>query len=606
MKGRLRFAILVLLFATTLAACGPIPTTPPPTPIPRRTPTLEPVQPTATLIPTVVTPTNTPVPFKVLRIGHVGYPDILDPQKAAYWPEIEVLRLTYDGLLNVDEKGNITASGAETWEFSKQGNVLTFRIRSGMKRSDGTPITAKDYEYALQREIDPRVPDRYYSSMLYDIKGAATLDNLNPKTVTAATVDKEFANFGVKAVDQTTLTVTLDSPVTFWNYVASTWVTYPADKRQVDKNPEDWWSRPEGHVGNGPFKIQSLERGKKIVLVPNEYYWRGKPKLDRIELIYYADSTALLEAYKQDQVDIAANLGSGDLAKIGDDPRLKSEQQRSPSAITAGLAFNVAKKPFNDLNVRKAFSAAMDRETFVREVMGNLGRPSTRWIPPGIPGAQGDKVGVPGYDPKAAVKYLVDNGYAAKDSTADKPKVDCAKLGEIKITYSASANNQKRVQSLVTSALAIFNCPITLEPVDPVAYKTLLADPKTTPQITFQAWMGDYPHPQNWLSLYWVCGAVSGRYGYCNKNFDQLIQEADREPDLTKSLQLYQQAEDLLLKDVPSILIGHYENLSLIKPYVAGLKDHAGSSDMQWPGEWGPVWTYDIDLTKVATTYPKY
>jgi oligopeptide transport system substrate-binding protein len=601
---------LVVILVMVLTACGPAPT---PTPLP--TPTAAPVATkapapaaaTATPVPpTPVPPTATKAPAgpKVLRLGRGTYPDVLDPQKSSYGIEIEVLKLCYEGLLAIDEKGNIGPGSADTWKMSADGTSMTFHIRAGLKRFDGTPITAKDFEYALKREVDPNVPGKQYTSILYDVKGAEDLDSFDPKTGTKEDLDKLWANYGVKATDDSTLVVTFKNPIGFWQYIAYTWVTYPSDQKQVDKDPDNWWTKPVGHNGNGPFKIQSMDQGKKIVFVPNENYWRGKPKLDRIELIYNPDNAVILEAYKKGELDMDANLAAEQIPQVLADATLKAEYLRFPAAVTMAILFNNQRKPFDDINVRKAFSAALDREGWIRDVSQGLGKPYTRWIPPGVPGAQADKPGVPAYDPKAAVKYLVDNGYAAADSTADKPKVDCAKLGELKLTYGASPIQHARFQFLAGDFVKVFNCPITLDPVDPTVYTALTKDIKTMPQFARGGWIEDYPHPQNWLSVYWVCGGFAKRYGFCDKNFDALTAKADQELDFQKSLALYQQAEDLLMQDVPAAFMNYNENIYLVKPWVIGPKDHTGSSDAEWAGEWGPVWTYDIDLTKVPATYP--
>ena len=607
MRKTLTLALgLVVILSMVLAACGPAPT---PTPVPTATKAPAATQPpapaAATATPVPPAPTKAPAGPKVLRLGRGTYPDVIDPQKSSYGIEIEVLKLCYEGLLSIDEKGNIGPGGAEKWVSAPDGKSMTFTIRAGLKRFDGTPITAKDYEYALKREVDPNVPGKQYTSILYDIKGAEDLDNFDPKAGKKEDLDKLWANYGVKATDDKTLVVTFKNPIGFWHYIAYTWVTYPSDQKQVDKDPDNWWTKAAGHNGNGPFKIQAIEQSKKIVFVPNENYWRGKPKLDRIELIYNPDSTIMFEAYKKDEVDIDANVAPEDLATIMADAKLKAEFLRYPAAVTTMISFNNSRKPFDDINVRKAFSAAFDREGWVRDVSKGVGKPYTRWIPPGVPGSQSDKPGVPAYDPKAAVKYLVDNGYAAATSTAAAPKVDCAKLGEIKLTYAGTPLNHARFQFMAGTFVKTFGCPITLDPVDATVMTALTKDVKTNPQIARQGWIQDYPHPQNWLSVYWVCGAFSARYGYCNKDFDALTAKADQELDFQKSLALYQQAEDLLLSTVPGAGSNYNEYLYLIKPWVIGPKDHTGSSDAEWVGEWGPVWTYDIDLTKVPATYPK-
>ena len=130
-------------------------------------------------------------------------------------------------------------------------------------------------------------------------------------------------------------------------------------------------------------------------------------------------------------------------------------------------------------------------------------------------------------------------------------------------------------------------------------------DVKTNPIMARQGWIQDYPHPNNWLSIYWKCAAFAKRYGYCNKDLDAQMAKADQTLDFAASLKEYQKAEDMLMNDLPGSPAYYNEALYLVKPYLIGLKENTGSSDLEWAGEWGPVWTYDVDLTKVPADYPK-
>lgn len=606
----MRFVALVVSSGITLmiaGACSPIPVPTTTSTTPTRLASARP-SPQAPLTPEVrmtPSPPTTPVSaVKVLRIGRVAYPSVIDPQKSATGNGVEVLRLVYEGLFGIDDKGNVGPGGADMCNLSGDNTLMICHIRDGSKRADGTPITAKDYEYALMRAVDPRVSGKSLTYLLYDIKGAVELDAMDPASAKPGDIDKAFANYGVKAVDDKTLTVTFKKPVGYWQYIAATVVAFPPDRSQIEKDPDNWWTKPEGHNGNGPFRIKSIDAGKKIVLVPNENYWRGKPKLDRIELIY-ADSKTLLDAYKRGDIDLVSGIAPDDLLAINQDSSLKAEQVRFPAAITYAVTFNSSRKPFSDKNVRIGFSQALDRDAWVRDVLKGKGKPYTRWIPMGVPGSQPDKPGVPGYDPKAAVLTLVNNGYGAKDSTPTKPKVDCAKLGEVRLSLNSSSPSQvATVQFLVADFVRVFNCPITLEPLDPVLVESLNLDSKTMPQMSLSIWVQDYPYPQDWLSMYWSCSSVfSTRLGYCNKDLDTLLGKADREPDPLKSLPIYQDAEELLLKDVPAAFANYVELAALIKPYVMGPGDHISSADLQWPGEWGPILSYDIDLTRVPANY---
>jgi oligopeptide transport system substrate-binding protein len=208
---------------------------------------------------------------------------------------------------------------------------------------------------------------------------------------------------------------------------------------------------------------------------------------------------------------------------------------------------------------------------------------------------------VPATDPKAAVATIIAAGFG----TADGKKVDCAKLGDLKITYAGTAQNHARFQFLAGNFVSVFNCPVTLDPVDSTVLTALTKDPKTNPQIARQGWIQDYPHPQNWLSVYWKSGAFAARYSYSNKDLDALMAKADATVNFDEAVKLYSQAEDMLLADVPGAPMNHAEVIYLVKPYLKGLRENPSSSDAEWAGEWGPVWTYDVDLTQVPASYPK-
>jgi oligopeptide transport system substrate-binding protein len=593
MKKYVLFAMVVLLVAIFVGACAAPTAAPAPTSAPG------PAQPTSAAAPQPPAPSGP----KVLRLGRATYPDVLDPQKSSFGIEIEFLRLCYEGLTALDNKGNIGPGSADTFSSAADGKSMTFHIRDGLKRADGSAMNASDFVYALKREVDPRVVGKQYTSNVQDVKGSGPLIDAEGKKLTDADIEKLYADYGVTGDDNTrNVTVTFAGPIGYWKYISYTWVTYPSDKKKVDANPDNWWTKPDGHNCNGPYRVQSIEQGKRIVYVANPNYWRGKPKIDRIEATYVPDEIQRFQAYKNNEFD-EIDVTSAYLDQVTADSTLKGEMIRYPSAITNNLAFNNLRKPFGDKNVRIAFSQAFDRKAFIRDVQKGIGVPATRWIPPGVPAYQDEtkKPGVPDTDQKAAVDTLIKNGYG----TADGKKVDCTKLGDLKITYAATAANNARFQAWAGYFVSTFNCPITLDPVDPTVATALTKDPNTNPQISRQGWIQDYPHPQNWLTIYWTCAAFAKRYGYCNKDLDATLAKADATTNQDDAIKLYQQAEDMLLADIPGAPIYHSENLFLIKPYLSGLKENTSSADDAWAGQLGPVWTYDVDLSKVPSTYPK-
>ncbi len=594
-------ALVLTGLLAVLAACGEQ-TPPPPTP-----------QPAANeAAPVTAAPTSSAEPVggsvKVLRIGTPTYPDILDPQKSSVINEINILQLAYEGLVRLDEKGNLQSASADHWESSPDGKKITFHIRDGLKRSDGTPLMCADFEYALKREVDPFTQGKLYTSIVLDVKGAKELieygEKTDPSAMSKDEVQKLYANYGVRCLDPQRLEVELVSPIGFWEYIASTWVTFPTDQRAVQRDPANWWTKAENHVGNGPFKIVQIEEGKRIILEANPNYWGGRPKIDRIEIIFNTDNVVLFEAFKKGELDVISALPEW-LPEIEGTAALQQAFLRYPAASTTAFAFNNSRKPFDDRNVRIAFSEALDRAGYSNDVNKGTTLPYTRWIPPGVPGAQPDKVGVPETDFKAAVKTLVESGYAAPDSTPDNPKVDCDALGELKLTYQARPVEHARAAYIANNIIQVIGCPVILDPVDATVWLRLIKDVKTNPQISRQGWVQDYPHPQNWLTVYWTCGSFAMRYGYCNLKLDEMLHEADQTLDFEQAIIKYKEAEDLLLSDVPGAMAYYNSNLFLVAPYLVGPREHTSTSDGIFPGGYGPLTEYDIDLSRVPANYPR-
>lgn len=568
-------------------ACAPVPRgdeTP-------RVPTNAPAKAT----PTPSAPTTAPVPKpKVLRINLSARPDSLDPQRAFASSEIAILQLVYEGLTRIDEKGKVVPGAAERWIFSNDGKTLTFYLRAGLKRADGSPLTAKQFEYAYKRAIDPRVAAPA-QSFLDDVHGAQAAYSLDPKAKPDE-VEKLIDNVGVKTIDDTTLVFSFDQPTGYFPALASTWIGMPSDKNKIDRDPDGWWLKPENHTGNGPFQVAEIQ-DQVIKLTPNPNYWGGDAKLNRIEFYWLAEAAAL-ETYRQGGLEMT-RVTPDVIAQVQNDAVLARELARHSAARVTYLGFNVKRAPFNDKNVRKAFSQALDREGFVRDVLNGLGKPYLSWIPPGIPGYD-DSVTVPAYDPSAALQTLINAGYG----TPDKKKVDCNKLGTIKLTYANTPRNQLLFQFIAGGLTRNFACPVLLDPVEPNALPVIIRDPKTTPQIFLIPWEEEYAHPQNWLFLQTCAGVYAARLGYCSRDFDLAFQAANQELDFDKAIDKYKAAQKILVNDMVAAFLWNNDNAFLIKPYVRGIADHFSTADNAWLGQLGPILNYDIDTTRVGAGYP--
>ena len=205
---------------------------------------------------------------KILRINQLVYPDVVDPQKSSFAQEIAILTLAYEGLTRFDTDLQTVPAAAESWEYNEDATQLTFHLQEGLKYSDGSPLTAENFRYAVQRTCDP-VTAGEYQSILFEITGCADFAGLavdeegNAQVYTPEEYEAARAALGVTAVDDLTLQIDLANPAPYFHTVAALWVFYPVKQEIVDANSDTWWQSAENHIGNGPFNIASIDEEQR-------------------------------------------------------------------------------------------------------------------------------------------------------------------------------------------------------------------------------------------------------------------------------------------------------------------------------------------------------
>jgi len=588
---------LIVIASMALAACGGgAPAA-----------TQAPGAPAATEAPAVTEAPVAPgeVRANVLRINLGTYPDIIDPQVSSFVNEIAHLKLFYEGLTKFNDKLETVPGAAEAWEYNDDATGLTFHLRSGLVYSDGTPLNAERFAYALRRNINPATGGEY-SSITDEISGAPEWRNAD---TTAADYDEAafIAALGVKAshadgaecnadapyddADCNTLTLTLSKPAPYFHTIMGIWVAFPAKQESVEEGGEVWWTSPVYQIGNGPFIWTVGEPFVRGVFSPNENYWSDKPTYD-LEYRYITDLAVAFEAYKNGELDIIFTEGEI-LPSIDADPALKAQHMVYPGACTLLIKFGLAAKytapdgstydsPFLDKKVREAFALAFDAQAWADDLEAGLAAPTWTWIPPGFPG----------YDPTSPLKFDPERAKAAlAESSYGGPEALNA-LG-LKLTFGDTPINRGRSEWLVAKYKEYLGVDIALDPVETTTFTAITKDPATFPLLARQGWCADYPDQQNWLSVYWKSTtSFANRQGYVNLDFDALIDQADVELDPVKRADLYAQAQQLLLADIPSAFGYNTANNYLVQPWVKGIVTTPQDSD--WPGSFS-VHTITID-----------
>lgn len=533
---------------------------------------------------------------KTLRINLGTFPDTIDPQKSSFVNEIAHLKLVYEGLTKLDPKLQTVPGSAEKWTYSPDGLTLTFNLRKGLKYSDGSPLNAKRFEYSIIRNINPATAGEY-GTITNEIAGApewqdAVAGKKDEATIKAA---EDKVRQSVQALDSkgqpckdyaqtdcTTLQVKLSKPAPYFHTILGIWVAYPAKQELIEAGGDQWWADAKNQIGNGPYIMQDLEQGQKAVFVPNPNYWGPKAKTS-IEYSYITDSAVATEAYKNDEFDIVV-LPPEDLASVQADPVLSKQAMIYPGACTTALQFRNFTKPFDDPKVRQAFAYALDRDRWVKDIFQGLAAPTMTWIPPGFPGYKQGETRYK-YDPKAALKAIADSTYKSVD-----------KLPPIVLTFSDTPRNRTRNEWLGARFKEVFGdaLQVELKPVEATAYTAKQKDKNSDLQMFLGGWCADYPDQQNWLSVYFNgASTFAQRIGYDSKTFNDLTNQADKELNPAKRTQLYAQAQDALVKELPVAFFYNSANAYLVKPWVKGIKTTPQDSD--WPGSTNPL---TIDIVK--------
>jgi oligopeptide transport system substrate-binding protein len=451
-----------------------------------------------------------------------------------------------DGLTELDvETGEARPKVAESWEFLEDGAVVHFTLRDDVTWSDGSPVTAHDFEFAIKRNLDPETASQY-AWALYQIEGAEDFN---------AGVTDNSDGVGVTALDDTHLEIRLREPTPYLPMLTALWVTFPLKRELLERVGADWWL-PENSITNGPFRVESWDIDQKWTLVRNENYWDEMPTIERIEYtLFENDEVQALASYEADELDIAL-VSASDMERIANNPDFADELNIWTRAANWHLRLDMSNEasPLHDRKVRQALYLAIDRERLTENVLKGTMAPAWTFIPPGTTG----------HNPDARLQGTVED---AKKLLAEAGYPDGEGFPGFKLVY---VSNQADA-TLMSQALAGMwkeNLGIDVELVP--APNDWRARIKTEPyDMYIGRWYADYEDPQDWHNLMLVQDHVSTHYA--NQEWIDDVEAAKVELDPAKRRQMYEDAEVDLIADAPIIPLTYPSQIWMIKPRVKGL-----------------------------------
>lgn len=452
-----------------------------------------------------------------LTEGVLGSPRFVNPLLALSDADRDLVRLTYAGLMGVDENGDLIPVLAESYQISEDGKTYTFLLREDARFSDGKHVTAEDVAFTVAKAQDPALKSPELAN---------------------------WANVRVQVIDSRTVSFTLPKPYAPFLEDATLGILPAALWRDVADQEFPFSPRMEKPVGAGPFKVAQVVRGgngtiEKYVLEANDRYALGRPYLDRVTFLFFAQEEDLENALKNGRVESAYGIPTkGALS--------------APYSRVFGVFFNGNENPlFNRLEVRKALSIAIDRGALIGNVLGGYATPAEGPVPPGLLPEAEEAVLSPEERRAEAAEALEDGGWEydeeARRWTRSKPDL------ELTVTIKTSnVPELKAVASAVKDDWERLGVPVSIELYEPGDLTQEVIRPRTYEALLFGMVVG---RDQD-LFAFWNSSERNDPglniAMYANHSADELLTKIREEDDPQEREEDLAKLNALIKKDYPA------------------------------------------------------
>ncbi len=467
-------------------------------------------------------------------------PLTLDPAISGDISSHEYVMQVYSGLAKLDDSLKPVPDIAKDWQLSDDGRTYTFHLRQDVKFQDGRAVTAADFKYSWERACSPATASSTAPTYLGDIIGAN--DVIDGKS-------QELS--GVRVLDEYTLQVTIDAPHSYFLSKMTYPTAFVVDRKNVESGTK-WWQKPNG---TGPFKLKQWKEASLLVLERNDLYYGGVAGVGTVTYTLYGGVP--MNLYETGKIDVTG-VSLSYIDRVTDEAGPFYKQLAITSELSLSyIGFNTAKPPFDDVNIRRAFSLALDKDKLVSLVFRDMMKRADGILPPGMPGYNA-QLAHPGFDPEKARQLIKDSKYG---SVANLPPITLTTSGE-------GAAISQDLEAIIAEWRENLGVEVKVRQLQPERFLYHLDD--ELDQMFIMGWVADYPHPQNFLEVLFQSKAHYNYGKYSNPQVDTLLAQAGRESDADRSTALYQQAEQLMIDDAACIPLWTGEDFVLVKPYVSG------------------------------------
>jgi oligopeptide transport system substrate-binding protein len=486
------------------------------------------------------------VPVRALHFA-VEEPLALDPARISDDVSTFIAAQLFEGLVRIDADYNVLPAVAARWRVADRGRRYTFRLREGLRWSDGGPLTAEHFETAWRRNLrlGPPAP---LTHLLYVIENARAFGERridDPEQV------------GVRALDDHTLEVRLEEPIAYLPQLLAHTVAYPLP-RQVGQGSPGSATDPEQIVGNGAYLLAEWRRGETLVLTRNPFYHGRFPgNVERVECPVIRDFGSVLDSYATGVLEAVNMIGADPGAIARARAAFGHELVFTPHASTFYMTFRTDRSPFDDVRVRQALVHAVDRDALVREASEGQYLPADGgFVPPGMP-AHSAGIGL-AYDVDRARDLLGQAGYPGGQG-----------FPSVSWLYSGRSAGEPVVPFMQRAWRENLGLELQAQSMD---WGELVARRKLDPpHLSLIGWSADLPDPDGFLRATYHSseGINAASCGWHNTRFDALVEEAARVADPARRMALYQEADRILVCEETAIMpLCYAQGRILIKPWV--------------------------------------
>ena len=490
---------------------------------------------------------------KILSVQVGPDPETIDPALNSAVDGGNMLLHSFECLLAVDQNGQLAPGQAESWETSEDGLTWTFHLRDGLKWSDGSDLTANDFVYSWKIVCDPMVAAPYAETVLSMVEGYDKA------------IEGDLDALQVVATDNNTLVVTLSAPCSYFGSLAAFATLSPVQQATVEANGDAWATKAETYISNGPFYVSDWVPGSYIMMTKNPYYWNADAiKLDGIKWNLIEDSNAAYSAYQTGEVLMIKDVPTEEIPSLKEN----ADFYVDPIIGTYYLSMNIDREPFNNADVRKALSLAIDRDYVANTLMQGTYSPAGNLMGPGWIDTDGKQFKD---NANGGKEYIDTTNYEADLEEAKQLLADAGYPngeGFPTITYSTNdAGYHKVVAEYLQQAWAELGIDLQVDIVEWASFTPMRRNGDY--DVARNGWVGDYSDPSNMLDLFYSTnGNNDGKFN--NADYDAAIELSRTTLDAAERSTALHNAEDVLMEEAGCIPVAYYNDFWLQSDKITG------------------------------------